>query len=368
MGSGCTNTNNGCVNPISANCVIYQGDPIPVLGICKGDNLSEIQEVIINRLLALVDGTGITLSSINTTCDFISNQLAGKDKTLFNLIQVLVTSNCTLNELITNLTAQVNATVTYDNKCVTPTTSGTQGTVQGIIDKLCELNTTVTEITNDLGTTTITTSITTIAGNTLINNIKSGYGVRKTGSGASAQVEFYAFVPPFCPIPCVASLSNFDSNGIGITGSPYEGFFVCNGLNSVPDMRGFVFGGATNLPGINGPALQSSVDPTINNDLTYSSNMGDRKGLVKVGLNVNEGPSHFHTGTTNPHTHNISPMQASFGAAGSPAQTVESYVNDGGSVTTSSVSVGFTTNSSGQGTPHENRQPTFYGYWIMRKN
>lgn len=369
MGSGCSNSSNpyNCTNPVSSNCVIYQGDAIPALGICRGDTITEVMAVIIDELQNALDGTSITLSSLTYNCSFITEQLAGKNKTLANLMQVLFDSSCTLKELIDDINNTLNSAQSYDTDCITPTSSTTQGVIQGIINKLCTLDESVTNITDSLGTSSVTVKMTEISGNTLINNIKSGYGVTKTGTGANAQVSFYGFVPPFCPIPCIANLSNFDSSGKGISGGAYDGFYICNGNNSTPDMRGYIFGGATTLPGISGPALQTTVDPT--NDATYAAAIGDRKGEVKHTLSTAELPSHSHSfaNSTHSHTYPGFPYRPGTGTISPPAYVILSS-GTGIPLTSSSSTIGGDSSSVGSNTSHENRQPTYYGYFIMRKN
>lgn len=367
MGSGCTSSSNpyNCANPVSSNCVTYQGEAVPVFGVCRGDTISEVIAVIISELEGALDGTSITLSDVTADCEFISNQLAGKNKTLFNLIQILIDSSCTLKELIDDLDTQVNAAESFETKSITPTADTTQGVIQGIINKVDSLNTTVTDITGDLGTEPITTVIAEYAGNAVKNQIQSGYGVTKSGSGESASVAFSAFVPPMCPIFCVANLSNFDATGKGKVDTAFSGYYICNGLNGTPDLRGFVTGGATNLPGIQGVTLNSIVDPTTNADLTYAANIGDRKGEVKHQLSINELPTFSVSGTTDAHSHSLSGLQAAV-PAGEQFQSFNAVTTGGNGIETSSETVGFTSDPIGQNYKHENRQPTYYGYFIMR--
>lgn len=97
MGSGCNGNwdSDDCLNPISDKCVTYTGPPIPVLGICTGDTISETIQVIIDKLLSIVesDGGGITLNNITANCDFVQKSLVGKDKDLATMIQVLFDQN-----------------------------------------------------------------------------------------------------------------------------------------------------------------------------------------------------------------------------------------------------------------------------------
>lgn len=355
---------NNCATIVSSNCISYQGDTITSLDICKGDDLTSILEILTTQVISNTDGSGILLSEIDTNCSFIANQMAGKTKTLFNLIQTLVDSSCTLSTNYTALDTEVNAPVSYNlQSIITSTDSTTPEVLQGTINKLAEVNTTVDEITSGLGTTSILTSVNTAVGNALSNNITAPYGLSKTGSGENVQLAFSAFVPPFCPIFCVAPLSNFNADGSGKTGTGFQGYYICNGLNGTPDMRGYVGAGATSLPGITSPSLQSVVDSTVSGDPSYATTVGQRVGEVKHGLTVSEMPSHSVSGTTDPHNHTV---YGTTDIAGGEAFQSYNVMTNTGNSTTSSESVAFTSNPVGSNVKHENRQPSYCGYFIMR--
>lgn len=362
----CNNSN--CAQIISSNCVSYQGDSIPVLGICKGDSITELMEAIISQLTSAIDGSGIILSEIDAECDFISTQLAGKNKSLFNLIQVLISSSCTLKELLDSLSSEVNSPISYDTKgIITPTEDNTAGTLQGTINELYNVYTTVDNLVTGLGNSSISDAIDVAVGNALINKITSPTGISASGSGASAQISVVGLVPPFTPLPCFAPLSNWESNGKGKVGTAYEGWVIVgtNGTSQY-DMRGYTFAGATSLPGINfDTSLQTTVDPTISGDPDYGTTVGQRKGQVKNTISTSELPAFSVTGTTDPHSHTLESAQVSI-PAGEAYQSYNVYTDGGNGVQVSSETVDFTSDPVGGGVPLENRQPTIYGYFIMR--
>lgn len=365
----CNSNNSGCAFPVtSSNCVSYQGEPVPILGICKGQNLSCLMEIILEQLVAVTDGSGIVLSEITSDCDFISTQLAGKNKSLFNLIQVLINSSCTLKELIDNLSLEVNTPNSYDLKgIIEPTSNSTPGVLQGTINELYILYNTVGNITSGLGNNSIQEAIDVSVGNALINKISSPTGITSTGSGNSAQINIVGIVPPYCPIPCFAPLANWESNGKGKVGTQYEGWIIVgtNGTSQF-DMRGYTFAGATNIPGINfDTSLQSTVNPITNGDPDYGTSIGNRKGQVKHQLSTSELPSFSVTGTTEPHSHTLENTQLSV-PAGESYQSYNVLTDNGNGIQVSPETVDFTSDSVGQGVKHENRQPTIYGYFIMR--
>src|SRR5690554_4423974 len=114
MGSGCANTvsaKNSCAQLSSTDCTIYQGDSIPLLGICCGDTVTEVEKAIIDKLLTVLDGTGIVLSGVTLeNAPFLKALLGIKDKTLLNMVQLLVDSDTNLRTLIANLQAQLTPT------------------------------------------------------------------------------------------------------------------------------------------------------------------------------------------------------------------------------------------------------------------
>lgn len=364
---GCSdNGTRNCTLVLPSNCITYQGEDVPILGLCKGDSMTVIMEAVIEELTTIASGTGTILSDISPNCDFINNQLAGKNKSLFNLIQILIDSSCTLKGLIDAIETEIGSSVTYETKCITPTGAGTQGTVQGIINLLCELSLTVSNITDGLGENTLAETINTLAGNTLLNNVQSTYGVTKSGSGSSASLSFYGFVPPFCPVFCLAPLSYWNQDGTGKSGTPFEGWFICNGF-AADDMRGFVPMGATFIPGINSPALNTIVDPTVNADITYGTNIGDIVGEVKHVLTVTELPTHSHNFANSSHSHSIPATPINIGDITPPSLIYG--LTDSGSVNrpTSSTVIGDDSSTVGSNFAHENRQASKCGYFIMRK-
>ena len=50
----------GC-NPVSSNCVVWQGPNLPCIDLCTGDNISAILAKICEQLVAVTSGTGITI-------------------------------------------------------------------------------------------------------------------------------------------------------------------------------------------------------------------------------------------------------------------------------------------------------------------
>ena len=50
----------GC-NPISSNCVIWQGPDLPCIDLCTGDSISSVVAKLCQQLIAVTGGTGIAI-------------------------------------------------------------------------------------------------------------------------------------------------------------------------------------------------------------------------------------------------------------------------------------------------------------------
>jgi microcystin-dependent protein len=83
--------------------------------------------------------------------------------------------------------------------------------------------------------------------------------------------------------------SSFDANGVGLR--EFEGWFVCNGLNGTPDLRGRFLVGEK--------ATNSSNEAEF-------KRVGQVGGRTRVKLSKREMPSHTHKEMSNGHSHEIS--------------------------------------------------------------
>lgn len=114
---GCDNsstTYTRCNPPISTNCVFYQGES-QVCGadstftICKGDNLSDVQKTIFEKVCELVGDKDITSIQI-PSCFYDSwNAQNPKeaDKTLLNLLSYMLDVECQQQQLIDSINEQL---------------------------------------------------------------------------------------------------------------------------------------------------------------------------------------------------------------------------------------------------------------------
>jgi microcystin-dependent protein len=374
MGSGCdkNKASTRCVDVTPDNCVIYTGPDIPSLGICNGDKLSEIEAIILSTLQDLMSKHN-DLYDITLDCDYTQYLMMNKEKDLISLLQALFNSQCELKSLIDALSAVVYKPLSFDTKCLALPSDDLHGIIQALIDNSCKNSTDITNLQNQFAGGSLTTTINVAAGNTVLNAIsvcdKNSYGITKSGSGESAQVKIYGLVPPMCPIPCIAPLSNFDSTGKGLPDGPYCGMFIMNGMNGTPDWRGYGFASVVNIPGINSTVpLNPMVDPAQKYG-GMNLPIGIKYGTNQETLTVNNMPVHSHG------MQEIAASLKAFvtyyqGRSGSGSEWSARFDNPGADNQnrqfTVTGSITATVAPAGGGSPHNNVQPTTYGYWIVR--
>jgi hypothetical protein len=372
---------NNCVDPVSSECVIWQGDNIPSLGITKGQSLSVIQVAVANRVIELADEIDVT--TVSLCGDFIS-AMSNKDKTIANLLQVMLDNQCELKDVVDSIPTGENNSIVLDYKCLdtvvdpcNPTTFNLQSILQILINNFCSLKATVTTLSTSVTTTinnTISESVTSMLQTCQDNRI-----VSNNLPGDQRRLTFRGFIPPFCPIPYVGQLDNFDGSGKGLDNGPMCGWYLCNGNNGTPDLRGRTLVGA--VQGSGGGTLSPDVDPALpqNNGANYVK--GDVGGKVRVKLTGNESGSKAHTHNLNDpgHTHvignNIKKTYFTDNNGGNqiwPLETHSVYREDTPkNFITQNSTTGITISASpGEDavSHHENRMPYYVTYYIMMIN
>ncbi|HQY04108.1 MAG: hypothetical protein IPH00_16490 [Flavobacteriales bacterium] len=93
-------------------------------------------------------------------------------------------------------------------------------------------------------------------------------------------------VPKGGILPYFGTMAGFDATGLGISGTPSEGWAVCNGMNGTLDMRGMVPMGATNVPSSGAGSLFAGVGAP--------SDAGEATGADGVQIAANNLPAHTH--------------------------------------------------------------------------
>lgn len=334
-------------DPVASDQCVYVTTDIPLLGICKGDPLSDFEAAIVDRLTTVMDGTGITLSDLTIDCTFLTDILGVLPPTLSNLLQMLITASCTLKELVDTINTEIANNPSFDAGCLTLGANPTRDDIlQATVTLLCSIKTTVDAIPGTYVAITDLTSLVT----TIVNNI-IGTGSTPTFSQRMIPYVAYEYYGP---------MSNFDANGIGQTSLGFNKVYICNGANGTPDKRGRVATGAVrDVPG--GGTLDPAVDPTNPNNPNWA--VSDKAGENKHTLTVNELPSHSHAVTDPGHSHfftfNLDQGGTRFGS--------NWMKNDGNSASksTQSATTGITIAATGSGLAHNNIQPTIAANYIM---
>lgn len=396
MGQGC-NSNNSCTNFFGQTTpdskIEYTGPSIPAIGVCKGDLLSEVEGVILQKIINYATGVGISIPSIDlTTCALFTNELTCCDTCtdLPCLMQAYLTGICTLYGDVTVLQAQVSALLNgpYNTACLTLGANPTlTQIIQELITEFCALVTalntlsaTVSGFTSGIGTTIgnfLNTAITSCQGNGVLN---------KTGSGATINFSLRGFAPIGAIMPYGGSISGrFDSTGLGLGGTDCCGWALCNGNNSTVDLREqFIVGvGSGTMGGTgSGPSnigtpsnyglntligsptviLTSATIPSVGVTGTISATQPAHTHAIFFRLGV--GDLHQGGGPDN-YLDPTGPLGANTAVPpGGPVPgSITSYVQPSNppiTITTSGLS------TTGSGSAHENRPSATALYYIQR--
>lgn len=347
----CTTCYDGCGTPISDQCVKYTGPNIPLLGISTGDPLSKLEEMLVDKVTAFAQGNDIVLSDIDLNCPFLEDILGCcKDKTLYNLIQMLIDANCTLRELVAALESSINPNFVFNVSCLSgvPANATRDDILQALINNYCATASTVTTIFSDY---------------VKASQLDSLIASYLAGAGASSQQS--AKMVPYVAYEYYGPLSNFDSGGKGLSSAGFNKVYLCNGANGTPDKRGRVAVCVPNLPG--GGALDTAVDYTLPANAGTNYSIQQKFGSSNVTLNINQIPAHTHTITDPGHTHSVlyKHGEADQNEPGTYGDLMDMTTPKNSSTTTSSATTGITINSSGLGQSHDNRQPSIAAYFIM---
>jgi len=339
--ANCCNDTTSCGGVLySSNCVTWASDAISAFSIEKGDNLTSIVTSLSTSLTNALDGV-ITFPSFTVSYQPISD-LIGTDYSLKNILDSLISYDETLKNYIDSKTT--STPVSYDNKCLTVTTSLTQA----IIDQVCANKSNITTLTTQ--STTNTSDIATLK--TQVANI--------LGDDTSSAPAFTPsqLMPPWVPMPYIGALTNFDSTGKGLSANGYDKVYIMNGNNGTQDWRGYIPMGAN--AGVNGPTLDPRVNPTNNSG--FSLTPGQKSGEVYHKLTLNESPAHTHPVNDPGHSHNAYqslPNNSKAKKTGSEYR-MQTYS------ATSIEKTGITIGSVGGGQPHNNMPPVVATVWIVK--
>lgn len=86
-----SNYQQGC-NPISSNCVVWQGPDLPVIGLCNGDTISDVIAKLAAKLVEIQDA--VSIAGVDLSC----LELSTAPTSVEELFQVIVDEICTLKD------------------------------------------------------------------------------------------------------------------------------------------------------------------------------------------------------------------------------------------------------------------------------
>ena len=310
MGSGCNNsqTSNYFQSLTPDSSVVYTGPQIQALGICTGDRLSEIEAVLLQKIIDYSTGSGISISNIDlSTCDAFTSCITccnNQCRDLPCLLDCYKTAICSIWDDVATLREQVEQVLNgpYDIGCLSLSGNVTLfRIIQELILEFCALKSAVSDL--QTGLATLSQSIRTQIGNFILEKLTTCQGNQtliKSGTGASAAIEFKGFTPIGGIMPYAGPVAGkFDSTGLGLSGTDVCGFAICNGNNGTVDMREQVpVGCGAGVMG--GGSLPPNADGS-----NYA--LGAQFGLAQVLLSGSQSgtASHTHTITDRGHFHNL---------------------------------------------------------------
>jgi microcystin-dependent protein len=188
-------------------------------------------------------------------------------------------------------------------------------------------------------------------------NVGIGTNAPKQKLEVSGAIKGVGMTPPGGIVMFFGSISaNFDANGAGLVGTPYEGWQLCNGRNNCPDLRDrFVVAAAGNYK------------------------VGDQGGTSSVALTLEQMPPHNHGGRTGGQNLGLNYPGVFWNSQGVSTGILVSVQqpsprNRPNLLTTRGQppiqilpgNHSHAINSEGAGRPHENRPPFFALAFIMR--
>ena len=275
--SSCSNCFSGCSDIHPDKCVKYTGADIGSLNISNGDTLFSVEQKLIQYLVSALDGTGVILTIAPLDiCPLVDGYL-GAGTTLPEILTAIIKAICDLQtQTTTNTSALTVLNADYIVNCLDGVVAAdnTHAVVQAIITKLCTLNTSFANLVAALPSTYVTL-------NTLNTLIQDYLDSISTSSLISNKMIPYVVYPYFAEPG-----ANFSGDGTGL--GNWAKVYLCNGLNSTPDLRGRVIVGATNMGGV---TTDAPVAPGGDNP-TYTLN--STSGANGITLSTAEMPIHTH--------------------------------------------------------------------------
>lgn len=156
------------MNPLNSNLgssaentgqITWTGPAITCLGICKGDKLNKVMTLIASKVCELAAPMDLSALTLQCALDIFSKDEAG-NRTLSNVLQLLIDNECGLKELIDNIQDQIdgirNNNLVLDLRCLGIAPGYTVETaLQGLINAVCDIKVDLSTLTgrvNNLNT------------------------------------------------------------------------------------------------------------------------------------------------------------------------------------------------------------------------
>ena len=362
---------NGCVDITADACVRYTGNDSEELDISTGDSLLTVENILIEKVVSFLDGTGIDIT-INPSyyCTLVSQYLPVGTPNLVEVLSALVRAACNLQVQVDAVEAELAIlNADYDVDCLSGVTdsSDTHAVLQAVITKLCVVEADLAALTLDVYTNYVKLAD--------LDALIAAYLASQSG----APTQQSAKMVPFVAYEYYGSLSNFDGTGAGIPGNGFNKVYLCNGLNGTPDKRGRVAVGAiVNVPPI-GIGLDAAVNPANPGNPNYA--LSGTAGANTIILTPSQLPAHSHNalGTTvvtlnDPgHNHYVGNTPEGWDSAGTigivdrtPTNVPTTTATTGITVTSNTANnVAITVEPTGDNVAHSNIQPVIAAYYIM---
>lgn len=405
MGSGCNvsnNTSNLFSKKTPDTAVKYTGPAIPALNICTNDLLSEVEAVILAKIIDYSTGVGITIPNIDlTTCgafaDCVTSCCPGVEIELPDLLECYKNAICSIFEDVETLKDQMADLMNgpYNTACIAGL--GTNPTLVEILQKwlldYCTLKAQVTALQTQVNN--LTTNLPTTIGNFMKNAISTCTGtgsVIESGSGSSYTVQFRGFTPVGGMIPYKGPMNKFDTNGLGLSGTDMCGWALCNGNTHTINGSTYI---TTNMVGQTAIGMINGMGGSVPSNYTGgpTTSMGDVIGEAKHLNTASESGTGTHThGITDPgHDHflrfkdremNQGPGTGDHyvdftgapgadlpdytGWAGGSGFNASNGVNISAKIGKSGTNISIQSAGSSATEPHNNIQPSVAVAWIER--
>jgi len=147
---------NGCVDITADACVRYTGNDSEELDISTGDSLLTVENILIEKVVSFLDGTGIDIT-INPSyyCTLVSQYLPVGTPNLVEVLSALVRAACNLQVQVDAVEAELAIlNADYDVDCLSGVTdsSDTHAVLQAVITKLCVVEADLAALTLDVDT------------------------------------------------------------------------------------------------------------------------------------------------------------------------------------------------------------------------